>query len=644
MVDVLKMGANSLINLQRAITTTGNNIANVNTEGYSKQTVHFGTTPSQDLGFGFVGTGSTILSIERSFNDFLTSQVQDFTSSTSRYQAFVDYSSRLDNLLANSQTSLSTSMQQFFDAFADVAANPSMLPERQVLIGEANNLADRIQSFYSSLQNINDEVNSALRINVTEINSLAASISALNRQIVSASGAGTGAMPNDLLDQRDRLLDELSQRISISTVEQENGALNVFIGKGQSLVVGESVSQLQTVRNSLDGRLLEIGIVGQTAGGDSGRLITGGSLRGLLDFRNTVLLPAESQLGLVALGLTETINAQHRAGMDLNGDLGTDLFSPVTVPVVVGPANTGTAAPAASLVEVTEVRASNYELSYDGSSWYLTRLSDNTSVSGAGPLLLDGISVDVSVGSAAAGDSFVLNPARAAASNFGLAISDPRKIAAALPVSVQTPINNAGSATLSDLTIDTAGPAGLPLSSAITLTFDPDALGPGVSGFNVSGGPGGISPLAYDPVTESAGKTFALGSTGITITISDVPQPGDSFVIDNNSGATGDNRNALLIGELQRQPLLNGKSDTFQEVYGSMVAQVGVSTNQGVNSLNLETSLLQQTESYKDSITGVNLDEEAADLLRYQQAYQATAQLIRISDEMFQALINSVGR
>jgi flagellar hook-associated protein 1 FlgK len=644
MVDVLKMGANSLINIQRAIATTGNNIANVNTEGYSKQTVHFGTTPAQDLGFGFVGTGSEITSIERSFNDFLSSQVQDFASSTSRYQAFVDYSSRLDNLLANSETSLNSSMQRFFGAFADVAANPSVLPERQALLGEAGNLADRINGFYNSLQDLNDEVNSELRITAKDINSIADSISALNAQIVRASASRTGATPNDLLDQRDRLVKELSQYIEVSTVQQGNGSLNIFIGKGQSLVVGEVATHLTLEPNSLDARLLEVGVEGLSVGSSSARFITGGKLQGLLDFRNRVLLPAESQLGLVALGLSEAVNGQHRAGMDLNGDLGTDLFSPTVVAVAEGEFNTGTATPVVSLTDVTEVRPSDYELSYDGSAWYLTRLTDNTSVSGAGPLLLDGISVDVSGGAPAAGDSFVFNPARSAASSFNLGLSDPRRIAAAAPVGVINTNSNAGSGQVSSVVVDTAIPSGLPLPSAVTLTFDPDALGPGVPGFTVSGGPGGISPLGYDPSTESAGKTLALGTTGIDFTVGGVPQAGDTFVISNNSGATGDNRNALLIGDLQTQPLLNGKSETFQELYGSMVAQVGVSTNQGSNSLNLETSLLEQAESYQDSVTGVNLDEEAANLLRYQQAYQASAQLVRISEEMFQTLINSFGR
>ncbi|MCB1671536.1 MAG: flagellar hook-associated protein FlgK [Gammaproteobacteria bacterium] len=641
MVDVLKMGASSLLNLQRAITTTGNNIANVNTEGYSKQTVHFGTTPTQDLGFGFVGTGSTITGIERSTNDFLTSQVQEFTASTSRYQTFLDYSSRLDNMLANSNTSISSSMQRFFGAFADVAANPSMLPERQALLGEAGNLADRIQSFYNSIQSLNDEINSELRVTVSDINSIADSISVLNRQIVKASASGTGPAPNDLLDQRDRLVKALSERIAVSTVRQENGSVNVFIGKGQSLVVGEEVTHLKLSPNSLDARLLEVGIEGLAGGGGSERFVTGGKLQGLLDFRNRVLLPAESQLGLVALGLGESINAQHRAGMDLNGDPGTNLFRPVNVSVAPAASNSGSTVPTVTLGDATEVRPSNYELNYDGSSWHLIRVSDNTSVSGSGPLVLDGISVDVSSGTAVAGDRFVFNPARSAASEFDLVVSDPRRIAAAAPVGAVTTAANAGSAQLTGLAVDPSVTPGLPLATPVTLTFDADALGAGVPGFIVSGGPGGISPLAYDPVTESTGKDLVLGTTGIDFSINGIPQDGDTFVISNNNGATGDNRNALLIGALQGQPLTNGKADTLQEQYASMVAQVGIATNQGSNSLDLETSLLQQAESYKDSVSGVNLDEEAANLLRYQQAYQASAQLVKIADELFQTLINS---
>lgn len=638
MVDILKMGSNSLLSIQQALSTTGHNIANVNTEGFSRQTVHFGTVNPARVGFGFIGQGATILSIERSYNRFLTSQVQDFTASQSRYEVFSEFSSRVDNILADSENSLSTSIQKFFSAIGDVAANPSTLPERQVLIGEASNLVVRQQSFNNLLQDLNDEVNSGLRLTVTEINGLADSISLLNKQIVSAASSGRSSPPNDLLDQRDRLINQLSKQVSVSTSEQNDGALNVFIGKGQAIVVGSQSTHLITQTNPFDSSRLEIAVAGQINVDGVSQFITGGRLQGLLDFRTRVLRPAQAQLGLIALGLSETVNAQHEVGMDLNGAMGGKFFESGAISIAGGINNSGTAVPSATLVDVSSLRATDYSLTYNGSQWQLTRLSDNTSVSGAGPLILDGLSIDVSNGSANSGDSFVLNPARTAAANFALAISDPRKIAAAAPLISDTPLTNAGIAEISKLEVKASN--SLPLTGSITLTFNPDALGAGVPGFDVVGGPGGT--LAYDPATESAGKTFTFAGIGLSFKLADVPLAGDSFVIDNNTGGLGDNRNVLKMGELQHKSVLNGGKDSYQGLYGSMVAQVGVTNRQGSANLVVETALLQQAQEYRDSASGVNLDEEAANLLRYQQAYQASAQLIKIADELFQTLLASI--
>ncbi len=638
MVDILKMGSNSLQSLQQALSTTGHNIANVNTEGFSRQSIHFGTNNPQSFGFGFIGQGSAVLSVERSYNQFLTSQVQSFAAGQSRYETFVEFSSRVDNILSGSENSLNTSLQKFFSAIGDVSANPSTLPERQVLIGEANNLVDRQQNFNQLLQELNQEVNSDLRVSVAEINSLADSIAVLNKQITSATSSGNSSPPNDLLDQRDRLVKQLSQNVSVTTNEQDDGALNVFIGKGQALVVGSQSTHLQTQTNPYDSSRLEIGIEGRLNVNGTSQFVSGGKLQGLLDFRSRVLLPAQTQLGLITLGLSETVNAQHQIGMDLNGDLGGNLFLPNKIEVAGNIGNAGSTVPSATLNDVKNLRASDYSLVYDGSQWSFTRLSDNTNVSGAGPLLLDGVSVDLSSGIPTAGDSFIFNPARTAAANFSLAISDPRKIAAASPVISNTPISNTGIALLSELTVDASNT--LPLAGTISLTFNANALGAGIPGFDVVGGPGGT--LAYDPALESAGKSFNFSGIGLSFTLSDVPEPGDSFVISSNAGAAGDNRNVLAIGELQFQSLLNGGKDSYQEFYGSMVAQVGVTHRQGNDSLSVETSLLQQAQDYRDSASGVNLDEEAANLLRYQQAYQASAQLVKIADELFQTLINSI--
>ena len=635
MADLLRLGAGSLQNWQSALNTTGHNIANANTEGYSRQTVELGTSRALRFGFGYVGQGAEIVSIERASNSFVTSQVRNFTSSASQYETFVQFSSRVDDILANSQNSLSVSMERFFNAASDVAASPSTLPERQALIGEGDNLVARQQSFNALLQDLNSEINSAIGLRVTEINGIASSISGINQLILNTNNSG--GTPNDLLDQRDRLVEKLSSKISTSVVEQNDGSFNVLIGKGQALVIGAVPTELEVRFNQFDSSRLEIGVKG-LIGNDASQFVKGGELQGLLDFRSRVLNPAQTQLGVLALGIGETINAQHKVGVDLNGVLGGNIFAPIAISVAPEGFNAGTSGPVVTLTDASEVRASDYSLDYNGTQWQLTRLSDSTSVSGAGPLVLDGMSVDVSAGVPVSGDSFRINPGHDAAVNFAMAISDPRKIAAASPVIADTPLANVGIGILTDLKV--AANNTLPLAAPISLTFNANAGGAGIPGFDVVGGPGGS--ILYDPATEGAGKAFTFATQGVSFTLANTPQPGDSFTITNNTGAFGDNRNIVQIGELQYASTLNGGKNSYQEFYGGLVAQVGVISSQAGSNLTIENSLLNQATDYRDSISGVNLDEEAANLLRYQQAYQASAQMIKIADQLFQTLINSI--
>ncbi|MEX0963842.1 MAG: flagellar hook-associated protein FlgK [Pseudohongiellaceae bacterium] len=638
MPDLLKVAANSLQSWQQALNTTGHNIANANTAGYSRQSVQFETTDPRVFGFGFVGQGSTVSAIERSHNEFLSSQVQELSSSSARFQVFTEFSSRVDDVLSGSENNLNTSLQRFFNAVGEVAASPGSLPNRQVLIGEASNLVDRQQSYHRLLQDLNEDVNARIRLGVNEINNLADSIGAINKQITSAIASSNGATPNDLLDQRDRLIEQLSQKVAITTVDQGDGSVNVLVGKGQPLVIGAQITQLGTRFSATDSTRIEVSVPSQIGSSDSSQLIGGGELQGVMDFRSRILNQALDKLGLIALGISETVNEQQLKGIDLNGDMGANIFGDTAVSVSGDTLNTGTTTPTVVINDVGQVRASDYALAYDGAQWQLTRMSDNTSVSGAGPLVLDGLSVDVSSGVPVTGDNFVLNPARTAASTFSLALSDPRKIAAASPLLTNSTLTNAGTAELQDLVV--ASTNTLPLSGSITLSFNPDALGAGIPGYDVTGGPGGT--IAYDPSTESAGKSVSFTGIGVNFELSGVPHSGDSFTIANNGNAAGDNRNMQSIVELQFQAKLNGNSDSFQDFYGSLVAQVGVISNQANANLKIENSLLQQATSYRDNVIGVNLDEEAANLLRYQQAYQASAQLVKVADKMFQVLINSI--
>ena len=638
MADLLRLGTYSIQALQQGLTTTGHNIANAGTEGYSRQTVSYETQTPQRFGFGFVGNGARVASVERAFNQFLSSQVRSLNSSTSQQQMFSELSTRLEQLFADGENNLNGSIQNFFDSMAAVTTNPSGIAERDVMLSEARSLVDRYQSYQSLLQDINQSINADLQNSVEEINSLASSLAKINSQIVELTIGGSGIKPNDLLDQRDRLLEDLASYIEIQVVEQADSSLNVMISNGQSLVLGGDFNALATSFNSTDGSRLEVGMAANNGSNDGSPTIKGGQLQGLLDFRERVLAPAQSQLGLIALGLTDAFNTQHQLGVDLNGNNGGNFFNPLSLNVAQSGNNAGTSAPTVTVDDVSQVRSSAYSLTYDGAQWQLRRDSDGASVSGAGPLVLDGMTVDVSAGVPIGGDRFVINPGRDAGENFGLALIDSRQIAAASALTVQTSLNNTGNAVVDTIVVDPTNT--LPLAGSITLDFDPDALGPGISGFNVVGGPGGT--IAYDPGIESAGKTFNFPAEGFSFSVSGVPATGDSFVINNNSSSLGDGSNLLKLGELQHQSMLNGSTESFQGMYGVTVARIGVNANEASRNLEVESTLKLQAENQLEGNRGVNLDEEAARLIQLQQAYQASAQLIKVADDLFQTLISSV--
>ena len=638
MTDLLRLGTYSIQALQQGLTTTGHNISNAGTEGYSRQTVNYETQTPQKFGFGFIGNGARVASVERAFNEFLTSQVRSLNSSASQQQVFSELSTRLEQLFADGDNNLNGSIQNFFDAIGSVNTNPSGIAEREVMLSEARSLVDRYQSYQTLLQDINRSINADIQKSVDEINSLSSSLAKINTQIVELSIGGSGAKPNDLLDQRDRLLEELASYVEIQVVEQSDSSLNVMIGNGQALVIGGGYNELKTNFNSADGSKLEVGVASNNSSNDGSPLIQGGQLQGMLDFRDRVLSPAKSELGLIALGLTDSFNTQHQLGIDLNGNAGSNFFQPLSFNIAQSGNNAGTTVPNLTINDTSQVHSGSYSLTYDGAQWQLRRDSDGTAVTGAGPLSLDGMTIDVSVGVPISGDRFVIDPGSDAGENFGLALIDGRQIAAASALTVETSLANTGNGGLNNVVVDPTNT--LPLAGPITLSFDPDALGAGVPGFNIVGGPGGT--IAYDPGSESAGKNFTFAAEGFSFSVSGVPAAGDSFVINNNSSSLGDGSNLLKLGELQHQSLLNGGAESFQGMYGVTVARIGVNANEASRNLEVESTLKLQAESQLEGNRGVNLDEEAARLIQLQQAYQASAQMIKVADDLFQTLISSV--
>ncbi|MFK8043732.1 flagellar hook-associated protein FlgK [Congregibacter sp.] len=638
MADVLNIGTSALLSLQRAIGTTGNNIANVNTEGYSRQRVEFAALPPQLTGAGFVGTGVTIAAITRAFDQFLADDVIDRSSSAAGASTLADLSGRVDDILANPDTGLGPAIDDFFAALQDVATNPGSLPERQVLIGEAEGLAQRFQYLNDQFASLDQEANVRIDTSVQQINALAEGIADLNDRIVSETVRSGGQSPNDLLDSRDQLIARLSEQIGVTTVAQSDGAVNVLIGSGQALVVGSSSTQLETFTDPFDVRRLNVGISGLAVQSDIGRFLSGGELGAVLEFRGDILDGATTDLGLIATGLAATFNDQQALGLDLNGNFGGNFFRPLEPTTVPNISNTGNGVATASITDPVNLTGDEYRLRFDGTNYTLTNTTTNASSTGPGPAFsIDGVDISIS-GTPVAGDEFLIAPVAQGANLFDVAISDPLAFAAASPVRTSTSLGNAGSGVIDDAAVSSV--ANLPLGSNIVLTFNPDALGAGVPGFDVTGIAGG--PIAYDPSTDANGVEATLGD--ISFTLSGIPVNGDSFTIENNVDGSGDNRNALALAELQNERTLNGGTATYQDAYAALLADVAVSTRQASNAAATESALLDQSRAALSSSQGVNLDEEAANLIRYQQAYQAAARVIAVADEVFQTLLNATGR
>jgi flagellar hook-associated protein 1 FlgK len=659
---ILEIGISALTAFQRSLATTGHNIANADTVGYSRQRTLTTTNPPELSGVGYLGTGVRSTETERLYDAFIATQIRTAQSSTSGLESFFQYAERVSNLLADPDIGLNPAIQDFFDSLQTVSDDPASIPARQVLLAEGQSMVDRFHDLARQFNDTRDQINQELTAVSGEINNLTESVARINQSIVEAIGASGGADPNDLLDQRDVLLKELASLVDISVVPQDNGAWNLFTGKGLALVVGNAASTLATVQSPIDPTHLEIALQNGLGTEVVTDQLTGGKIGGMLDFRTQILDPGQNQLGLVAVGIIERVNAQHQLGLDLDGQFGADVFSSAGINVNTISAG---ATVSASFVDAGNLTSSDYLLRADDAAgnFTLTRLTDgqawSVSTGGADPYTYppagdrDGFNFTIS-GAAAMGDEFLIQPTRAAAQSLDMQLIDPRKFAAAGAVRAKptgnalSPGPNLGTASITQP--ESTNTTNLPVSITLQWTADLDGNGTADDpGFQVTGGPGGT--LAYDPATDSTGAGFSFpGYGGMSFRVSGAPLEGDRFVIETNAGGIGDNRNALHLAELQNRNLMLGDTGgvaptaSFQDVYAQLVSDVGSRTRHAEVNARSSAGLLERHEAALSSISGVNLDEEAANLIRYQQAYQAAAQVIAVANTVFDALIDAVRR
>ncbi|MDB2615789.1 flagellar hook-associated protein FlgK [Luminiphilus sp.] len=556
MANTLGIGTTALSALQRAISTTGQNIANVNTDGYSRQSVTFSARPAQDIGAGYLGSGVQVTSIDRAYNQFLANDVQQRTASSGYYSLYANAAERVDSMLGDPSTSITQAMDSFFASAEAVANSPTSLPERQVMLSNAETLVQRFDYIVGRVDDVTKEMNSQIAGAVSEINQLAGGIATLNDEIAKVSGR-TGGLPNDLLDQRDALIVQLSSLVDTKTVAQDDGSLNVFIGRGQPLVTGTVAETLATQTDPDLGSTSIVTLSAFVAGSsDVSDFLTGGKLGAALTVTDEVVNPTRRELNLLAVGFAETVNAIQEGGDDLQGVNGTALFTETEGVVKTAPsvddstANSGNAAVTFTVTDAKLLTGDSYRLDYTATGVNLRNLTtDAVTTLGASPATVDGVQItytaQVATGGAGAnqGDAFIVDPVFQASRFFEVKIDDPAKIAAA-----------------------------------------------------------------------------------------------------SNGGAAGNNSNMLAMIELRDQSLLKGSTATYGEVYNNLLSDVAVRTQRAQSSAETETALLGSALDRQSSLQGVNLDEEAANLVRYQQAYQAAAQIVAVANEVFDTLLRATSR
>ena len=633
---IFGIGLSGLNAAQAGLLTTSHNISNASTPGYNRQQVVQSSNIPQLTGSGFIGQGVQVSTVKRIYSQFLASQVSQAQTQSSQLDSYYTQIKQLDNMLGDPSAGLSPALQGFFQGVQDVAASPASMPSRQALLSNAQSLAARFQGLNQRFTEFRDGINSQIAGSVTEINSLAQQIASLNHNIVLTGDATSGKPANDLLDQRDELVTQLGRVINTAVVRQSDGSFNVFVGNGQALVLGEQTLTLKTAASPVDPAKT---VVGYVTGGNTLLIpestLQGGSLGGALAFRSGTLDSAQNALGRVAIGLAQTFNDQHRLGQDLNGVIGGDFFN-VAVPGVISvTGNNPASSIAANISNAGALTTSDYQLGFDGTNYTLTRLSDNTSVSssvlpsGAVPLSLDGISITGATINA--GESFVIQPTRNGARDITVAISDTAKIAAAAPIRTAAALTNAGSGTINAGTVNSPPPVNVDLQQPVTITFHAPYDGQ----FDVTGAGAGL-PANNQAYAAGADISFH----GWTVQISGNPAAGDTFTLGPNSNGVSDNRNALLLGSLQAQNTLAGGTASYQSAYGQLVSQVGNKTRELEVTSKAQANLVAQTEQAQQSLSGVNLDEEAANLLRYQQQYQAAGKVMQIANTLFNTLLN----
>jgi flagellar hook-associated protein 1 FlgK len=633
MGDMLSTGVTGLLAFQNALDTISNNVSNVNTPGYSLQTANLVTNPSTQTSQGSIGNGVSVASVTRSYNTFLDQQTQTASSSFNQFNTLSTLADTINNMFADPTTGLSATLQNLSQSMQTLANSPASSATRTAVLNQLQSVVAQFQSYQSQFNQLNGQVNGQLQGEASTVTSLAQTIASLNAQIQAANANGTGQAPNSLLDQRNSAIDQLSQNINVSTVQQSDGTISVFVGSGQPLVVGSTASTMVATPNQFNSGQLDLSLQQGKNTVDVTSQLNGGVIGGLLQFRTQMLIPGENTLGQSAVTLTSLLNTQNQQGFDQNGNVGAALLNVGGPQVLSSTNNTGTATVTAAVSSLAALTTSDYTLQFNAGVYSLVDTQSGASTAltaAAGPggttLLTGGAGLTLTVsGTPQSGDTFLVEPTANAVSGLNLTTTDPTKIAAAGPLVTSAGSTNTGTGSITSATVPTTA-----VRSNYTITF-------GAAGAYTVTNAGGATVANS---TLVAGTPITFG--GISVTLAGTPANGDTFSVNDIANGVDDNSNALLLANIVNQNVLNGGAESLAGAASAYIGTVGLQTSQAQNGTTAQQAVLNSAQSAQQSVQGVNLDEEAAKLVQYQQAYQAAAQVIATSSTLFNSIINAI--
>ncbi|RQV25935.1 flagellar hook-associated protein FlgK [Burkholderia cenocepacia] len=658
---LMNLGVSGLNAALWGLTTTGQNISNAATPGYSVERPVYAEASGQYTSSGYLPQGVNTVTVQRQYSQYLSDQLNGAQSQGGALSTWYSLVAQLNNYVGSPTAGISTAITSYFTGLQNVANNASDPSVRQTAISNAQILGDQLKAAGQQYDALRQSVNTQLTSTVSQINTYTAQIAQLNQQISAASSQGQP--PNQLMDQRDLAVSNLSSLAGVQVVRNDSG-YSVFLAGGQPLVVADKSYQLATVTSSSDPSELTVvsqGIAGANPQGPNQALpdasLSGGTLGGLLAFRRQTLDPAQAQLGALATSFAAQVNAQNALGVDLAGKPGGNLFTVTNPTVYSNQGNTGNASLSVSFANASQPTTSDYTLSYDGTNYTLTDRASGSVVdqkTGPMPVSLGGLNFSFSSGAMNAGDQFTVLPTRGALTGFGLATTSGSAIAAASPVVAAASKTNIGTAKITQGAVS----AGYQVPTTPTkLTYD--AASQSLSGFpagttvTIAGTPPTsvtiTSPTDSVPYNATAGAKLTINSTtqpapagvmnGVTVTLSGAPSDGDTFTIGPYAGGTSDGSNAQALSQLVTAKALGGGTTTLTGAYANYVNAIGNTASQLKSSSAAQTSLVGQITTAQQSVSGVNQNEEAANLMQYQQLYQANAKVIQTAATLFQTVL-----